>query len=237
MIHLITYGNDNFKLSKKRIFKEAQRTEWFDSIKVFGPEDLSDKFKLDNKNILEQHRGGGYWIWKIYIIKTTLEKINDNDILIYLDSGCTINKKGEKRFYEYINMLNNSEKGIISFQMNFVEKLYTTKEIFNYFKINNQSEIANSGQIIGGILIMKKNNHLINIINLLDKTLCDNSLLFTDYYNSNQESYFIDNRHDQSVSSVIRKIYGSIILKDETFFEHFGNKTSLDYPFWATRLR
>lgn len=64
-----------------------------------------------------------------------------------------------------------------------------------------------------------------------------NPLLFTDYYNNNQQSYFKDNRHDQSVFSIIRKKYNSIILNDETCFVSYGNEESLKYPFWATRLK
>ena len=65
----------------------------------------------------------------------------------------------------------------------------------------------------------------------------NNKLLFTDYYNNNQYTFFIDNRHEQSVFSIIRKIHGSILLKDETWFGNnsFGNQESLKYPFWATR--
>ena len=40
---------------------------------------------------VKQPRGGGYWIWKSHIIKK-INEINDNDILIYLDAGCSINK-------------------------------------------------------------------------------------------------------------------------------------------------
>tara|TARA_B100001094_G_scaffold332433_1_gene404446 strand:+ start:2369 stop:3085 length:717 start_codon:yes stop_codon:yes gene_type:complete len=237
MIHLITYSDHIFYKAKIRLNKEAISTNWFDTITLYGPEDLDDNFKNKFKNILNQKRGGGYWIWKSYIIKKKLEEMNDNDILIYLDAGCTINTNGIKRFNEYIELLNNSDKGIISFQMNHIEKKYTTKEIFKYFNISLDSDIANNGQFLGGIRIMKKNNNLINLINKEYDTLYQNSLLFTDYYNNNQESDFIDNRHEQSIFSIIRKIYGSIILTDETWFQPFGNKESLNYPFWATRKK
>lgn len=65
----------------------------------------------------------------------------------------------------------------------------------------------------------------------------DEPLLFTDHYNKIQESYFIDNRHEQSILSLVRKKHGSIILNDETWFTPFGNKHSLEFPFWATRKR
>jgi hypothetical protein len=66
---------------------------------VFGADDLDDEFKLNFKDILREQRGGGYWIWKPYIIKKHLDKINDNDILIYMDAGCSININGKKIIY------------------------------------------------------------------------------------------------------------------------------------------
>ena len=237
MIHLITYGNVIFSNSKKRLYDEAKATNWFDSITLYGPEDLDNDFNLKFKNILNQPRIAGYGIWRPYIIKKKLDEINDNDILIYLDAGCSINPKGKDRFNEYIEMLNNSDEGIISFQMHHIEKKFTIKEIFNYFNVDINGEIANSGHILDGILIMKKNKNLININNIWYNVIYDNALLFTDHYNNNQESYFKDNRHEQSIFSVIRKMHNPILLEDETWFEPFGNENSFKYPFWATRIR
>ena len=237
MIHLITYGDKKYEKSKQRLYNEAKNTNWFNSITLYGPENLDNNFKNKFNDILNMPRGAGYWIWKSHIIKKKLNEINDNDILIYLDAGCSINEKGKKRLDEYVDMLNKNGEGIISFQMPHIEKNYTTKEIFTYFDIDINSNIANSGQFMATIIIMKKNINLINIFNLNEKLLHDNYLLITDYYNKNQPKEFIDNRHDQSILSIIRKIHGSIILNDETWFGHnlFGNQESLKYPFWATR--
>ena len=237
-IHFITYGNENFLNAKKRLYNEANATGWFDTITSYGPEDLDNDFKEKFKHILEQPRIGGYGIWRPYIIKQKLNEINDNDILIYLDAGCSINPDGKNRFNEYVEMVNNSNEGIISFQMPHLEKIWTTKQIFHYFNADLNGEIANSGQILDGILIMKKNKNIVNINNIWYNVIYDNPLLFTDHYNKvNQESYFRDNRHEQSVFSVIRKIHGSIVLGDETWFVPFGNDISLQHPFWATRKR
>ena len=161
MIHLITYGNSKYTNSKKRLYKEALESDWFKTISLFGPEDLDLDFKNKYKKILKQPRLSGYGIWRPYIILKKLKELHDNDILIYLDSGCTINKIAKKRFNEYIDMLKNSNQCIISFQMSFFpEKKYTTKEVFEYFNLDSNSEIANSGQILDGVLIMKKNKIL-----------------------------------------------------------------------------
>jgi len=237
MIHLITYGNNYYNNSKKRLYNEALSSGWFNTITLYGPEDLDDEFTLNFKDILRQQKGGGYWIWKPYIIKKHLDKLQDNDILIYLDAGCSINKNGVQRFKDYINMVNNNDAGIISFQMDHIEKKWTTIEIFKYFNIEEDSEVKNSGQVMATVQIIKKNPNSIKLLNLWNEVLYTNPLLFTDYYNNNQQSYFKDNRHDQSVFSIIRKIHNSIILTDETVFVSYGNEESLKYPFWATRLR
>lgn len=166
-----------------------------------------------------------------------LNEINDNDILVYLDAGCSINAKGKQRFYEYIDLLNNNDQDSISFQMEWnIEKYWTTQQIFDYFNIDTDSQIANTGQLVGGIRIMKKNDNFIKQINMELETLYNNPLLFTDYYNNNQQNYFIENRHDQSVFSIISKMNKSILLNNETFFE-FDSQESLKYPFFAKRIK
>ena len=135
-------------------------------------------------------------------------------------------------------MLNNSNESIISFQMNHQERKYTTKEIFQYFKLDLNSDYCTSGQIVGGILIMKKNEKIIKIMDDCIDLLRTNHLLVTDHYNKKGQCRdFIVNRHDQSILSIVRKINGSIIIPDETYFKPFGEGESLKYPFWATRKK
>ena len=156
-IHFITYGNEKFASAKARILKEATEFGEFKTITGYGPENLPKEFVKKFYHILQQSRGGGYWIWKPMIILDKLEKINDGDILIYIDSGCTLNNKGKKRFFEYVDILNNSNTGLLSFQMDgsngpggyHKELEYTLSEVFNYFNISPDSKIGISGQYFG----------------------------------------------------------------------------------------
>jgi hypothetical protein len=170
-----------------------------------------------------------------------MDIINDDDILIYIDAGCYINPAGVKRFNEYIEMLNNSDEGCISFQIShYKEKAWTTKEIFEHFNINNDSDdILETGQIMATIKMFKKNANAVNIVSTWLNALYRNPIVFTDHYNKNNQSEgFIDNRHDQSVCSIICKLYKTIVIEDETYFENgFGDEVSLKYPLWATKIR
>lgn len=240
MIHLISYGDDKYKKSKEKIYAEAVTTGWFNTVTIYGPDDLDDEFKSKFKNILSNERGGGYWIWKSYIINKKISEIDENDILIYLDAGCQINPEGKTRFNEYIDMLNESDSGIISFELDHIEKKWTTKETFDHFDVKQDSEIANTNQLLSTVRIMKKNSNLMRMLDLEMKTLHANPLLFTDCYNKNQKPPFRDHRHDQSIFSVIRKMSNTILLKDETWFGRsggFGAEKSRKYPFWAARRK
>lgn len=79
---------------------------------------------------------------------------------------------------------------------------------------------------------MKKNKKLIEKIELFLKLLDKDPLLITDYYNNNQKDYFIDNRHDQSIFSVIRKLGNPIYIIDETSPKMKRNI----FPFIANRI-
>ena len=239
-IHFITYGDEKFKLARQRLIKEANEFGVFKSIKGYCPNSLTSEFKNKYNEILKMPRGGGYWIWKLDIIKQTVNNIPENDFIVYLDAGCTLNLKGIRRFYEYIKMFENTDYGILSFQTSHQEKIWTTNQILNYFNItNNDTSIIESGQYVGGVLLLRNNDHLRKYINMFEKCIEQDKYLITDKYNnSNQSKIFRDNRHDQSISSIIRKKIGSIIIeRDESWIPPFGRGESLKYPFWSTRLK
>jgi len=240
-VHFITYGNENFEQSKKRILLEAENFKEFDTINGYGPSNIDQsQFSDEWKEVFLMNRGGGYWIWRPYIIQDTLDKIEENDFVIYLDAGCTLNTAGKKRFYEYLNSLNASNYGILSFQMSsHSENVWTTKEIFDYFHLEIGSNIGNSGQYVGGVLVMQKNKHLLDYMEKYKDVIYKQPYLCSDKYNSQQKYLrFNDNRHEQSVTSVLRKIMGShVIVGDESWKPPFGTGESLQYPFWATRKR
>ncbi len=236
-LHFITYGDEIYEESKQRIYNEALNTKWFHSIKCYGKYDLSIKFINEFKNILYMKKGGGYWIWKFDIILNRLNEINNGDFLIYADCGCTVNVNGIKRLKEYIEMIKNNKDKIISFQMGYPENNWTTNQIFNSFNIQENDSIKISGQYIGGIMIMQKCEAVINIFKDCLHKIRENPLIITDHYNKNQNQYFKENRHDQSILSVARKIHGSIVIPDETYSSDFSCEIIQKIPFLATRIK
>jgi hypothetical protein len=239
-IYGISYASRSFINRIIPITNMANKSNYFDEFKCWTENDIDNNFKTKYKNIWNMSRGGGYWIWKSYIISKQLKKINDNDILIYFDSGCSfcITDNAKKRFNEYIDMINNHWSGLLRFSLCHKEKKYTNKKTIEYFsnKFNiNMNTYINNNQLVGGIQIIRKNNFSIDFFNKVLEILNDDYNLFNDSYTQNNENH----RHDQSIMSLLYKIMnGNLIIKDETYFKNgFNSIESNQCPIWATRLR
>ena len=238
-IYLLSFGNDRFYGALNRINIQGKTFKIFDDIITITDVDLKTNpefsdFWNTNKDFIENNkRGYGYWIWKSHIIHNLMNKINDNDIILYVDAGCNLNVNGIKRMLDYIEVVDSSEYGILAFQMHHLEKTWTKMDLFNHFNCNNE-EILNSGQIIGGINITKKCEHSIKLIEKWKETVCIYHLVSNDASISPNDSSFNENRHDQSIFSLLIKTLGGTCMADETYTVPFLNE-SINLPIWATR--
>lgn len=235
--YFITYGTKEFNTSKKHLLHLAKKFEVFDKCYSLSPRDLSQEFKREYNEILNLKRGAGYWIWKHHIISSLLDEINFGDVVVYCDSGSSLNYFAKKRLIEYFDILNSSKYGSLMFECesDFIEKNWTTRQIFDYFNCSNDENLKNSTQLEATQMIFKKNDHSNLIFNEYKNALRFDSYLISDRYNNlNQDDCFIDNRHDQSIFSVISKKFKSEVLKNES--NHKSNLTNQHlYPFLAVR--
>ena len=220
----------------KIVCEQAKSLRYFDKIIGYTDQDLKQDTEYWWKygNFIESNpRGYGFYMWKSSVVKRTIDDMNDNDILIYIDAGCTINTYAKKRLDEYVDMVRKSDHGIISFQMELSSQKYTKKELFDYMEVS--PEYQNKNQFVAGILILRKNE---NTKKIVDEWFRVSHIpeMINDQHSSTQHPDFIDHRHDQSILSILFYRYGSIIIRDETFF--FPNwSNGLWAPFWATRIK
>lgn len=240
MIYFLTYGDDKYTLSKQRLFQEALNFKIFDDIKIYGRNDIGLDFIEKTKPYINMPVGGGYWLWKSFFLKNTFEKMKDNDYCVYIDAGCSINPYGQDTFNKWLRLLDNNDTGTISFYIGTKEENYNTDAVFEHFQIPIESDIRKSDQIIGGILIFRKCEKSQKLIDDYYNLAISNPKLFSDENNLSSKN-FSNHRHDQSVFSVMRKLYGSILLKDESYTESMDEWYDIIYnrkiPFLATRIR
>ncbi len=215
----ITYGDNQYSIQRKRLSYQAKKFNIFHKVFSYKKSSLDIQFKKRFNELLKKPKGSGYWIWKSQIILQTLEKMEMNDILIYIDSGSTLNIMGKKRLVEYFEMLDKSNESLFLFKMpNILEKHWTTRQVFDYFGVRNDKKITHTVQHLGGVLLVKNTKKSKTFFqefqNIVDK---DNELI-TDFYSEDQDEYFNVCRHDQSILSVMGKIYGCLSINDESYY-------------------
>ena len=238
----ITFGGPtvNYNNAVARVCSEANEIGAFDHIIGYTQKDLMNDTAFWDKHkdfILANKRGYGYWTWKSYLTKKMLEKINDNDILVYADAGCKINPHGKPRLLEYFDIVNKSKFANFSFQMEHLEKTWTKMDIIQYYDAN-QSNIVETGQITSCAYILRKCQHTIDLIDRWYEGTCNYNLLDDSPSSIPNDASFHRSRHDQSLFSVIRKKLGTETTEtDETYFEPDWNILGGRYPFWAIRMR
>lgn len=240
----ITFGSqtNNYHNAVKRICQEANGFDVFDEIIGYTEQDImsDDSFWGKHQHFIQSNagRGYGYWLWKPYLTKKTLDRMNDNDFLVYADAGCFMNKDGKARLLEYFDMLNTNETiGNISFQMVHLEELFTKMDILDYYDAKNDKRIMKSGQIVGGVFVLRKCQHTMELIDKWYDGCCQYHLIDDSLGKlPNVPSYHVA-RNDQSIFSVLRKKYGTIALSDETWFGPRWNEDGKNYPIWAVRKR
>jgi hypothetical protein len=242
MDYFFSYGDQKYTQSKLRIKNEALNFG-FDKINIYGREDLDMDFLEKTNPYINSPRGGGYWLWKCYFLKKIFNEMDDGDFCVYADAGCTINPNGKQRYELYKKLISESGSGILSFRMDGLdEERYTTEEIFKHFEIESDSEIRLTGQIMATILVFCKNKKSQRLIDEYYNLAITKPNIFSDDFNYLSNSpRFVDNRHDQSILSVMRKKYVTSEIQDETYADSMDGWHKLYYetkiPFLATRIR
>jgi hypothetical protein len=237
------------KKSLTRIQKQAQELNFFDDTFINTENDLDSSFRESFKDkLIKGSRGYGYWIWKPQIILQALEKMEDGDILLYADVGCHLNKKGVERLKSYFNQPSLSDSGFVLFQeavdspdrnliisYSHLERVYTKGDIFDYFKARDLPEVSNTGIIAATTFIIRKSPQVQKLIEEWLDIFKNNFNLVNDTPSlSPNFPDFIENRHDQSIFSLLCKMNKIPTISAYELWQEDWKKLE-KYPIWAKR--
>lgn len=236
-IYLCSFADSFYKNASKRFKQQAAELNIFDDIFIYDEYDLDSDFRLKFCDKLKfSTRGFGYWVWKPHIILKTLEKIDDDSILIYADIGCHINNINIKKFNYYINIV--AENNFLSFSLksfdnkSFKEEIWTKADLFDYFNVLNKDEIINTDQICTTNFYLKKTNENVKFLKRWQKVYYDNFNLADDspslIPNVNN---FIEHRHDQSIFSILVKLNQFHVLNYEYYDEPITHNRDKEHYF------
>ena len=211
-----TYGDQRFVNSRSRLAAEAKITGLFDECLA-----LTEGVKTDAAfcnqmvnplfaEVANSVRGGGYWIWKPYILGKMLASLSPGDILVYADAGSTIPSDVGSSLRGFIDRIAVSKRGVLGCRNPFIEKDWTKGDVFKYFNAYDKSSLTHSRQFSAGRMhVVKKCPHSMLIYKRWWLTACLRPDLFSDSPSKEPKlPGFQENRHDASVWSLICKTYG-----------------------------
>jgi hypothetical protein len=111
-------------------------------------------------------------------------------------------------------------------------------DIFEYYGAKHNESIIETEQLVGGIYVIRKCQHTVDMVNEWYDGCCNYNLIDDSPSSIPNDPSFNENRHDQSIFSVVRKKYGTEMTDfDETYFDKDWYGASIKYPFWSTRLK
>jgi len=201
---LINYATRRFYRSQKFNTKTGKNIGQFDEVISYRPKDIDPVFWENNKKILLQKRGGGYWIWKPYIIKKAMEHLKDGDFLFYCDSGAHFIKSIDP----LIDRCNTSSQDIFPFDVGLIEKAWNKRDAFILMDCDTP-QYADTSQRHASFALYRKSEFSCNFVNEW-LNLAQDERILTDLKNQmGLPNYpeFKKHRHDQSIFSLLTKKY------------------------------
>ena len=204
----ISYSNEKYQRQLKLNRKSALEVGRVDIYYSYGPNDIDPDFQKKNKDILFRERGNGYWLWKPYFInKTLIEKLNEGDYLIYTDA-CVLYLNSTRRIIELLKRY-NLEMWIERIPC--IEKKYTKRDAFILMGADSPF-YTDTSQYCANVQIYKKSKYTQKFIEELLYYSQDKRIITDDNNTLGFKNYkeFKENRHDQTVLSLLIKKYGEV---------------------------
>ena len=235
----ISYANEAMAYSLQRIGRQARRLGIFDEVRLLTPTDLPEYAK--KSPLMQSARGAGYWLWKPVMIKETLDNLDDGDVVVYVDAGCTLRKSPDWK--KYLDLMNFFDTVCFQYSHDHQEWEkwgagdaemfhWTKKSAQEYLKERFGSEaFLHYCQVMGGILFMKgRNNSLLR--DWLEIMLQRPDLIEDPAPDEPQPEGFAAHRHDQAFIT-------PLALNDPTVkvLPEKSERYSPDSFVWASRIR
>lgn len=212
MIAQVCYADDVYAHAQKWNIKFAK---WFggcDEVYAYNRDMLPEEFKKQHERILSFKRGGGYWIWKSYIVEESLKKLAYGDFLFYSDSGVLLIKNLKK----LIKVMEADGQDVMTFEVcGHTDATWTKRDVFVAMDCDSE-EYYSTTQRMSTCVLIKKTKETEQFCAEWVKYSQTGSII-TDEPNTcglpNYES-FRENRHDQSILSLLSKKWGYKAYRD-----------------------
>lgn len=220
-VHLLSFSIGLPKNDKiiSRFEKSARDSKLFDSCYVV--KNIADPMFVELYKFLGSDyfssRGFGFWAWKPYIISNYIKKISKDDVLVYADIGCEFSKNGYGRLCSYIKMLSFQHILAYSTCNSYPEYCWTKASVIKSIKPNRRHLLTE--QIAATVVFFDNSDYSHKFLADWNHYCCERKgYLLDDNLSATEHKNFIENRHDQSIFSLLYKIRHLRAINRRTWF-------------------
>jgi len=164
--------------------------------------DIDEDFMARNKDILNNKRGAGYWLWKPYFIWRTLVNAKDGDIVFYSDVAF--------KFVEHIEPIMKlvEKEQILVFELPYDEFRYSKADALTLINVDDPKYTRTHQRMATMFVAKRTAKSLLFVSHWLH--FGEDPRIITDQEDvlSTRRADFWDNRHDQTILSLLSKKYG-----------------------------
>lgn len=202
MYYFVVYHDNTHTEHLQRLLNTVQQFGKEFEIIIYPKSEIDPEFLDKNKNILTLPRGGGYWLWKPYMIHTILPLLNEGDILFYLDAKYYFIED----FMPWVNDLLNSQD-LVVFQNKPNEPVYRMKDwckmdVVNRYDMKEKVFEQNAVDGWAGCILLRKSHKTEQWIKEWLE-MCSYENITDSPSILPNEICFKDHRHDQSLLSIL----------------------------------
>lgn len=203
MHYFLVYDDNTYSEHVQRLIQSVEKYGSEFQIVVFRKDQIDVAFYEKNKSILDLPRGGGYWLWKPYIIHELMNTIQDQDIILYLDSKYYFIEDFTDLYQTYLE-----KNDLLVFKnkpnesTNPMKHLCKMDVVFKYDMYDKLYK-ENVDEYWAGCMFIKKTT---NTMQIMQKWL-DMCCIYEDITDCPSKmpnhTCFWDHRHDQSLLSIL----------------------------------
>jgi hypothetical protein len=224
---LFNYADLKFYNSQKINTESGLSIGGFDKVFEFNRGNIDSVFFEKNKHILTQYRGAGYWLWKFYFANNLLNdpSIPENSYIFYADSG----SKFIDSIDHLIEVFNRDGLSVMTFRQNHLSYIWTKRDAF-ILTDTDYPEYTHTGARVGGWFLLKKDNFSREFISKCLEYGCDYRIITDSPNELGQPNYegFIENRHDETVITLVSKKYGLFPYRNPSQWGFIGDVNFTD---------
>jgi len=195
-------GHREYREAQKRNTKWAKKQGF--QVKEYNRSHLDPLFCKNYQHILKEPLGCGNYLWKPYIIQHALKnEIDQGDYLIFCDAGSKFKYGTKHQLQTWV------DKYLIA-TIDHPRPQYQVTKRDAYILMNLDSgRYMNYPQRVSGFIVLKKDPHVMNIVDEWLKFCCDIRIISDRPNECGHPNYdgFVRNHHEQTVLSLLCQKY------------------------------